>query len=147
MACTACSGGRRCIRCWVLGAVLLTAAAVDYTAYRRRMEEVTLLERRAGQFLGPLPEVRDPLEARYLALTAAVERRRREELSAAGGAAAKAREYYTLWSHQIKTPIAAMTLLLRDPQPDRAGHGAGAFENRAVCGHGAAVPAAGVCGK
>ncbi len=103
----------------VLGAVLLTAAAVDYTAYRRRMEEVTLLERRAGQFLGPLPEVRDPLEARYLALTAAVERRRREELSAAGGAAAKAREYYTLWSHQIKTPIAAMTLLLRDPQPDR----------------------------
>ena len=28
----------------VLGAVLLTAAAVDYTAYRRRMEEVTLLE-------------------------------------------------------------------------------------------------------
>ena len=28
-------------------------------------------------------------------------------------------EYYTLWAHQIKTPIAAMGLLLQDDDTDR----------------------------
>ena len=27
-------------------------------------------------------------------------------------------KYYTLWSHQIKTPIAAMNLLLQEEEPD-----------------------------
>lgn len=103
----------------VLTFVLLTAGALDFTVYRRRMYELRLLEKRAAQYLGDLPKTRDPMTAQYLALTAAVERRRRQELQQAEAWAAQARAYYTLWSHQVKTPMAAHALLLRDEKPDR----------------------------
>ena len=99
--------------------VLLAAAAADFTVYRRRMEELALLEKRAEHFLGPLPEGQEPMRARYFALAAAVERRRRKDVAAAAAAAKQGRDYYTLWSHQVKTPIAAMSLLLQDEHPDR----------------------------
>ena len=99
--------------------VLLAAAAADFTVYRRRMEELALLEKRAEHFLGPLPEGQEPMRARYFALAAAVERRRRKDVAAATAAAKQGRDYYTLWSHQVKTPIAAMSLLLQDEHPDR----------------------------
>lgn len=57
------------------------------------------------------------------------------------------REYYARWVHQIKTPIAAMQLLLqtqREESPERYKEqeeiGGAAFQDRAVCQYGTAVP-------
>ena len=103
----------------LLTVLLLAAAAVDFRAYRRRMAELDRLLARAGEGLGELPREEDPLLNRYLAVTAAVERARRRERAASAEAARRADTYYTLWMHQIKTPLAALGLLLREPEPDR----------------------------
>lgn len=41
-----------------------------------------------------------------------------EQAERAEKGAEQARQYYTLWSHQIKTPLAAMRLMLQEPEPD-----------------------------
>ena len=53
-------------------------------------------------------------------------------------------EYYTLWVHQIKTPIASMYLKLQGEDSGHAGksHAAGrSTANRTVCGNGALLSA------
>lgn len=102
----------------VLGALIAAAATFDFLAYRRRYWEIAHLTRQAARFTGPLPQVSDPLQAQYLALTAAVEQRRCRERSERARAFEQARLYYTRWSHQVKTPLAALSLLLQDEAPD-----------------------------
>lgn len=103
--------------------LLLGAAAVDFRAYRRRMEALDRLEAMAPDGLGELPREGDALLARYLSVLGTVERCRRRERAEAAEAADQARLYYTLWSHQVKTPLAALGLLLQDPEPDREAMG------------------------
>jgi signal transduction histidine kinase len=65
-----------------------------------------------------LPDARDPVDASYQTLV----RRLREETARITGERdhrlAEMNDYYTLWAHQIKTPIAAMRLLLADDRTD-----------------------------
>ena len=97
--------------CLALGAVLF---GLGYSAFLRRHRELEHLLRRAGEPVLPLPPPRGALEADYQALLRAVcadrvrlaaeNRDRLEDLT----------DYYTLWAHQIKTPIAAARLLLQE---------------------------------
>ena len=97
--------------CLALGAVLV---GLGYSAFLRRHRELEHLLRRAGEPVLPLPPPRGALEADYQALLRAVcadrvrlaaeNRDRLEDLT----------DYYTLWAHQIKTPIAAARLLLQE---------------------------------
>ena len=100
--------------CLALGAVLF---ALGYSAFLRRHRELEHLLRRVNESVLPLPPPRGVLEADYQALLEAVcadrvrlaaeNRDRLEDMT----------DYYTLWAHQIKTPIAAARLLLQE-QPD-----------------------------
>lgn len=66
-----------------------------------------------GKFPLTLPQVADNLiEDDYERLTLALEAERTRLESAGEYARHDAQEYYTLWAHQIKTPISAMELLL-----------------------------------
>ena len=97
--------------CLALGAVLF---GLGYSAFLRRHRELEHLLRRASEPVLPLPPPRGTLEADYQALLRAVcadrvrlvaeNRDRLEDLT----------DYYTLWAHQIKTPIAAARLLLQE---------------------------------
>ena len=90
--------------CLVLGVVLF---ALGYSAFLRRHRELDGLLRRVHEPVLPLPPPRGVLEADYQALLGAVcadrvrlaaeNRDRLEDMT----------DYYTLWAHQIKTPIAA----------------------------------------
>lgn len=60
-----------------------------------------------------LPQPEDPLEADYQALVCAQDDARRAMASQMQQRYADMNEYYTVWAHQIKTPIAAMCLLLQ----------------------------------
>ncbi|MDO4571911.1 MAG: sensor histidine kinase [Clostridia bacterium] len=87
--------------------------------YFRRLRALAALRETADRLSGALPEPGNAVEAAYQALLEELledGRRLRRDTAAA-------REdslgYYTLWVHQIKTPIAAMRLLLQgedDPQ-------------------------------
>jgi len=79
--------------CLMLGLVLF---ALGYSAFLRRHRELEGLLRKVHESVLPLPPPRGVLEAEN--------RDRLEDMT----------DYYTLWAHQIKTPIAAARLLLQE---------------------------------
>ena len=97
--------------CLALGLLLF---ALGYSAFLRRHRELEGLLRKVHESVLPLPPPRGALEADYQALLRAVcadrvrlaaeNRDRLEDMT----------DYYTLWAHQIKTPIAAARLLLQE---------------------------------
>lgn len=95
---------------------LLYAGADCYACYQkhRRLSE-TLSTLEAGLHSLPLPK--DLVEEDYQKLLFSLSERTRELSSQMDVRQSEMTEYYTLWAHQIKTPIAAMHLLLQDEIP------------------------------
>ncbi|NCB51037.1 MAG: HAMP domain-containing histidine kinase [Clostridia bacterium] len=109
----------------VLYAFVLTAAAlillgtIRFSAFYRKHRILTALIKRIEFELPELPAPGSVVEADYQKLI----RRLNASYSAAISEADRARsdmtDYYTLWAHQIKTPIAAMRLLLQSEESRR----------------------------
>lgn len=96
--------------CLVLGLGLLL---LDFRAVRVRHETLQILLRQLPvlpQELPPSPEI---AEADYAALTAALCSQQSRLLTQMNGRYQDMIDYYTLWAHQIKTPIASMRLSLQ----------------------------------
>lgn len=98
--------------CCTLGAALL---AVDFARFCQRARLLAQLLSCPENAADALPEPRGEVERDYQALMRAVragqlagDAQRREKAAAMS-------DYYTLWAHQIKTPIAAMDLMLQSP--------------------------------
>ena len=97
--------------CLALGLVLF---GIGYGRFVRRHRELEKLLQQAEDRVLPLPAPGSLLEKDYQALVevlcasrsriAAENRNRLQDLT----------DYYTLWAHQIKTPISAMHLLLQE---------------------------------
>ena len=103
--------------CLVLGLGLLL---LDFRAVRARHETLQILLRHLPvlpQELPPSPEI---AEADYAALTAALCSQQRELLTQMTGRYQDMTDYYTLWAHQIKTPIASMRLSLQTEDSARS---------------------------
>ena len=96
--------------CFFIGAAALF---FDYLAFRRKHQSLTTLLREAAVTLEHLPEPRSPLEADYQAVVQALHTERTELENRMRRQYGDLTEYYTIWVHQIKTPIAAMRLLLQ----------------------------------
>lgn len=102
--------------CLALGLVLF---AVGYSRFLRRHRELQRLLRQAGEKALSLPPARGLLEEDYQTLLQAVCRDRARLAAENESRLRELTDYYSLWVHQIKTPIAAMDLLLQ-AGPDRA---------------------------
>ena len=102
--------------CLALGLVLF---AVGYSRFLRRHRELQRLLRQAGEKALPLPPAWGLLEEDYQTLLQAVCRDRARLAAENESRFRELTDYYSLWVHQIKTPIAAMDLLLQ-AGPDRA---------------------------
>ena len=107
----------------VLGAVgTLTVAAVDFGLWLRRLRTLRELQNRVTLGLDGLPEPYGATEGAYQELLRSLYADRLTQLGAAGAREKDMVDYYTLWAHQIKTPIAAMRLLLQEePRPELEG--------------------------
>ena len=104
--------------CAVLGAFL---CARDYLRWSRRCNALGLLRRSICVSDGGMPEPDSYPEELYQELvhTLFTERARLEHESETERR--EAADYYAMWAHQIKTPIAAMRLLLQQrPEDDGA---------------------------
>ncbi|MCI9586345.1 MAG: HAMP domain-containing histidine kinase [Oscillospiraceae bacterium] len=98
----------------VLGAVgTLTVAAVDFGLWLRRLRTLRELQNRVTLGLDGLPEPYGATEGAYQELLRSLYADRLTQLGAAGAREKDMVDYYTLWAHQIKTPIAAIHLLLQ----------------------------------
>lgn len=108
--------------CCLTGTVGLVFFGFGFLRYLRRHAALRMLYAQRETKLSALPEPRDLLDEDTNALIEALERGRIEAEARAAARQADAEEYYTLWSHQIKTPLAAMRLLLQEsPAFERRG--------------------------
>ena len=98
--------------CAAAGAVL---AALSWISYKRRCRALEVLRRTICVSCDSLPEPRDRVEEQYQALVRTLFDERAKLEAAADAEKRDARDYYAMWAHQIKTPIAAMQLLLQQP--------------------------------
>lgn len=105
------------VLCLALGLVLF---AVGYSRFLRRHRELQQLLRQTNEKALPLPPARGLLEEDYQALLRAVCQDRARLAAEHENRLRELTDYYSLWAHQIKTPIAAMDLLLQeDDSPHR----------------------------
>lgn len=105
------SVGYAALLCAVLALIWLV---VDLGAYRRRHQCLEALQTEITVTLEHLPPPLNALEADYQALLQALDAQRREQEGKLSRQYRDMMEYYTIWAHQIKTPIAAMRLLLQE---------------------------------
>lgn len=93
---------------------LMIVVILDFLDYRKRLERLRELESSIVYSLDGLPQGKDPVEEEYQLL---LELLLEEKISLENASIHRQRdltEYYTMWVHQIKTPIAALKLLLEE---------------------------------
>ena len=100
--------------------LLLVWFAVDYRRFAVRLRLLRRLEQEITLSTEQLPEPDGALEAQYQALVRALDADRRAQMTRSQRSYQDLVEYYTVWAHQIKTPIAAMELTLRQEDSPQA---------------------------
>lgn len=98
---------------------MLVFGAVDFFHWRRKVLALEGIAGQAALLLDKLPEPVDLEEAAYRELLAELDGNRREAVSALDAQMRESVDYYTMWVHQIKTPIAAMRLMLQGDDTER----------------------------
>lgn len=94
--------------------------ALDFHRFRKRQSQLTEALKSVGVSLEGLPAAETPLEETYRALLEELSRQKRQSESEYDSRYTEMMDYYTMWVHQIKTPIAAMRLLLQsEDAPDK----------------------------
>ena len=96
----------------ILGAVLLlVVGAVDYVMFLKKHKELSY---------GELPTPKSLIEEDYQSIIAKLKDEAEMRASSASHDYNNMIEYYTVWAHQIKTPIAAMRLNLQSEDSESA---------------------------
>lgn len=101
--------------CLVLGLALLI---FDFLRVRRDCETLRRIRSAAGVNDLEMIAVQRPVEAEYRALIGRLLDEHEQMQAAFSDRYARMTDYYTLWAHQIKTPIAAMRLQLQSEDTD-----------------------------
>ena len=106
--------------CLVTAVVTLGFLMAGFFRWERKRRQLLILKRQAEQSLetADLPKAETPLEKIYQEIIQDQEKRCQREQKESREKLVRSREYYTRWSHQIKTPIAAMELLLQEDPAD-----------------------------
>lgn len=96
-------------------------AVIDYFRYRKRCLELFQALEKEEERLHFLPESAELWENLYRQMLEDQEQEKRKQHTAFDQKKKDMADYYTMWTHQIKTPIAALRLLLQDA--DRSNDG------------------------
>lgn len=94
--------------CLVVG---LAAAAADLYGYWGRYRALIRVQAEVSQGVPDLPEPKDLLEEEHFRLLKMLWEEKESCLAAGKREQQEALDYYMLWTHQVKTPIAAMRLI------------------------------------
>ena len=96
----------------------LAALTLDFRRVYKLHRELSRLETAAAELIGALPGAESVPETDYQAIVRSLCRQSADAAAKAAADRADMLEYYTLWAHQIKTPIAAMRLQLQSEDTD-----------------------------
>lgn len=98
---------------------VLLSTGTDFYLYRRKILHLESIQGQAALLLDQLPEPRGPKEEAYCALLLELDQDRRAAVSHSNARQRESLDYYTMWAHQIKTPISAMRLILQEDETER----------------------------
>ena len=98
----------------------LAALALDFRRVYKLHRELSQLETTAAELIGVLPAAASVPETDYQAIVQSLCRQSADAAAKAAADRADMLEYYTLWAHQIKTPIASMRLCLQQEDTPQA---------------------------
>ncbi len=96
----------------------VAAAVPDFLHFYRRHRLLSDLLGKIVLSCDKLPEARSLIEADYTALVRAVCAERQKRIAESEKEKRQIIDYYTMWVHQIKTPIAAARLILADEETE-----------------------------
>lgn len=96
--------------CILVGGIL---AARGFARWRKRQRELHILDSQLNEKVLPLPAPYNRTEEGYQRLLRSLSDARNADRRAYQQAAEEMLDFYTLWVHQVKTPIAALRLLLQ----------------------------------
>ena len=99
--------------------ILAIFYVLDFVRWRRRVLELESIQGQAALLLHMLPEPRGLEEAACRELLNELNENLRAAVSARDARLRESTDYYTMWVHQIKTPIAAMRLLLQGDESEQ----------------------------
>lgn len=88
----------------------------DYLRYRRHCLALLLALKKEEERIHYLPESKEEQEKLYQQMLEDVEQEKRKLYTTYDRKKKDMADYYTMWTHQIKTPIAALRLLLQDTE-------------------------------
>lgn len=101
--------------CFVLG---ITLALIRFFPWYRKHLRLQTAQKSILLMTRDLPEPSSLLEQDYQSLVLSLNRMYSDKITEEQAARSELTDYYTTWVHQIKTPIAAMRLLLRNEDTD-----------------------------
>ncbi|MGN1412744.1 MAG: ATP-binding protein [Anaerovoracaceae bacterium] len=101
----------------------LAATAWDFSGYVRRHRILLHMEKEVTDSLQNLPLPKDLMEEDYQNIIRAAFQNDKEKAFQADWKYTDMLDYYTMWAHQIKTPIAAMKLLIQSGEMDEETRG------------------------
>ena len=103
----------------VLATVIIEAFVVwDFVRFQKTMKLLESMEKAADQAVDLLPIPENELEERMGDVLRATDQKRRMLETESRQRYDSMVEYYTIWAHQIKTPIAAMRLMLQQQKEE-----------------------------
>lgn len=107
-------------------ALLCSCAAIaggvyGFLRYYRLLKRLRILAQQDTLYAGDLPYDPDMAGQEYQRAIKALRETLGQTQERLRKNAQDAAQYYTLWTHQIKTPLSAMRLLLQEEPPDAAG--------------------------
>lgn len=100
------------------GVFILIMGIAGFASFYRRHKILEKVRNSIAVSDVELPAPKDLLEKDYQELLKITDRKRMDTVNEKDTAYSDMMEYYTMWAHQIKTPIAAMRLLLQSEQPE-----------------------------
>lgn len=104
------------ILCSMIGVIFLL---VDFIKFYKKHNLLQALKRSTTLQLNKLPEPNEIIEKDYYDLLTVIYKENVQIVYDADVSRSQLMDYYTLWAHQIKTPIAAMHLILQSEESDQ----------------------------
>lgn len=96
----------------------LAFLCMNFYRFYQRHQQLLQLIHHITDHLEPFPKTIDLIEQDYQDLLQAIQVEKIERISQWDQKITNLTDYYTLWTHQIKTPIAALKLLLQETQAE-----------------------------
>ena len=94
--------------------------ALDFWNYYQDIRQLERYKKQASTHIAVLPKPADLQKALLRQILNQLEDRCQQVSEKAKQQEAATTQYYTIWSHQAKTPLAAMRLLLQEDEPNRS---------------------------